>query len=572
MRTQATAARWASRPLLTANVEVKDTNNFTGVITPAENTNVVSYVGDKVWNISSIGAGESVDIVYTYTVMNEDTPNDMLVNTAEMTYVTDSGKVTIPSNEVDVPIIPEEPTPERVGPTVVKQADKSIANIGDTVHYTVVLHNNDTVDYVDAALHDQNNFNGVITNVKNGTLESASAGSAVIKVGTIPAGKTVTVEYDYIVLNTDAGKGQDTYNELKNVATLHYWFADEDKTPENEKTKPSNEVIVKVPGNDVPVPVNPPEGKLKVEKFVDKKSASVGDMLNYTVKVSNVGDGELKNVLIEDFFDGHGKLNYIPTVGVVVNGDGTYTINKLPAGTFMELRFTYVIVEGDEPEVLNAAVVTTPPVDPPLEPTKTADKKFAFVDEIVTYTISVYNPDTKAKTNVTVKDTNNFVGSINAANTDKYTYNGDNTWTIPEIGAGETIDITYTYMVQSNDEKLLENKADVTYSENGETVKLDTPTVDVVVPDKGTVSIHKEADKKMAKPGEVVTYNVTVTNNKGFDVHDVVVTDANNFAGEITGVDGADYTFENGEFHIAEIAAGASVTLTYTYTVEICPL
>ena len=187
----------------------------------------------------------------------------------------------------------------------------------------------------------------------------------------------------------------------------------------------------------------------------------------------------------------------------------------------------------------------------------------------MTYTISVYNPDTKAKTNVTVKDTNNFVGSINATNTDKYTYNGDNTWTIPEIGAGETIDITYTYTVQSNDEKLLENKADVTYSENGDTVKLDTPTVDVVVPDKGTVSIHKEADKKMAKPGEVVTYNVTVTNNKGFDVHDVVVTDANNFAGEITGVDGADYTFENGEFHIAEIAAGASVTLTYTYTVEI---
>ena len=551
------------------NVEVKDTNNFTGVITPAENTDVVNYIGDKVWNISSIGAGESVDIVYTYTVMNEDAPNTMLVNNAEMTYVTDSGKVKIPSNEVDIPVIPETPTPEHVGPTVVKQADKAIANIGDTVHYTVVMHNNDTVDYVNAALHDKNNFNGVITNVKNGTLESASAGSAVIKVGTIPAGKTVTVEYDYIVLNTDAGKGQDTYNELKNVATLHYWFADEDQTPENEKTKPSNEVTVKVPGSDVPVPVNPPEGKLKVEKFVDKKSASVGDMLHYTVKVSNVGDGELKNILVEDFFDGHGKLNYIPAVGVVVNGDGTYTINKLPAGTFMELRFTYVIVEGDEPEVLNAAVVTTPPVNPPLEPTKTADKKFAFVDEIVTYTISVYNPDTKAKTNVTVKDTNNFVGSINAANTDKYTYNGDSTWTIPEIGAGETINITYTYTVQSNDEKLLENKADVTYSENGDTVKLDTPTVDVVVPDKGTVSIHKEADKKMAKPGEVVTYNVTVTNNKGFDVHDVVVTDANNFAGEITGVDGADYTFENGEFHIAEIAAGASVTLTYTYTVEI---
>ena len=113
------------------------------------------------------------------------------------------------------------------------------------MHYTVTLHNNDTVDYVDAALHDQNNFSGVITNVKNGTLESVSAGSAVIKVGTIPAGKTVTVEYDYIVLNTDAGKGQDTYNELKNVATLHYWFADEDKTPENPEKKTNKKMLKK---------------------------------------------------------------------------------------------------------------------------------------------------------------------------------------------------------------------------------------------------------------------------------------------------------------------------------------
>ena len=550
------------------NVTVKDNNNFTGVITPAENTDTVSYLGDNTWLISSIDAGASIDIVYTYTVMNEDEPNGMLINDADMTYTTDSGKVTIPSNEVDIPVIPED-TPERVGPSVAKQADKAVANVGDTVHYTVTLHNNDDVDYVNATLTDKNNFSGIITNVQGGTLEAATPGSASIKVGTIPAGQTVTVEYDYIVLSVDAGKDGNTFNELKNVATLHYWYADEDQTPENEKTKPTNEVTVKVPGSDVPVPVDPPKGELKVEKFVDKSTANVGDILRYTVKVSNVGNGDLENVLVEDFFDGHGKLEYIPAVGVVVNGDGTYTINKLPAGTYMELNFTYVVVDEDVPEVLNAAVVTNPPKEPPLEPEKSADKKVAYVDEIVTYTISVYNPDTKAKTNVIVADTNNFTGDIVATDGEKYQYNGDKTWTIPEIGAGETIDIVYTYKVTSEDANVLENTADVTYTENGNKIELETPPVDVVVPDKGVVTIHKQADKKIAKPGETVTYTVTVTNQKGFDVHDVVVTDANNFAGTISGVDGADYTFENGEFHIAMIPAGGTVELTYTYVVEV---
>lgn len=550
------------------NVTVKDNNNFTGVITPAETTENVSYLGDNTWLISSIDAGASIDIVYTYTVMNEDEPNGMLINDADMTYTTDSGKVTIPSNEVDIPVIPDE-TPDRVGPSVAKQADKAVANVGETVHYTVTLHNNDDVDYVNATLTDKNNFSGIITNVKGGTLDASAPGSASIKVGTIPAGQTVIVEYDYIVLNMDAGKDGSTFNELKNVATLHYWYADEDQTPENEKTKPTNEVTVKVPGSDVPVPVDPPKGELKVEKFVDKDTAYVGDTLHYTVKVSNVGDGDLENVLVEDFFDGHGKLEYIPTVGVVVNGDGTYTINKLPAGTYMELHFSYVIVDGDEPEVLNAAVVTNPPKEPPLEPEKSADKKVAYVDEIVTYTISVYNPDTKAKTNVIVADTNNFTGDIVATDGERYQYNGNKTWTIPEIGAGETIDIVYTYKVTSEDENVLENTANVTYTENGDKVELETPPVDVVVPEKGIVTIHKQADKKIAKPGETVTYTVTVTNQKGFDVHDVVVTDANNFAGSITAVNGADYTFENGEFHIAMIPAGGTVELTYTYVVEI---
>lgn len=550
------------------NVLVNDTNNFVGTIVPSENTENITYVGDRQWLIATINPDESVNIVYTYTVTTGDQDNATLVNQADMTYTTDEGKIVLESNEVLIPV-PPEPTPEPQGPTIVKQADKAVAQIGDTIHYTVTLVNNDTVDYINTYLTDSNNFSGVITNVVGGELESAEPGSAKINVGTIPAGQSVKVEYDYVVAAIDAGENATSYNELKNIATLHYWFADEEPIPENEKNVPSNEVTVKVPGSEVPTLVDPPKGELKISKSVDKAEAAIGDILHYTVTVANIGDGVLKNVRVEDFFDGHGSLNYIPSIGVTVNGDGTYTIEQLPAHTSIDLHFTYQVVAEDAPEVLNAVVGTPEPERPPLEPEKSADKTVAYVNDVVTYTISVYNPDTEAKNNVTVKDTNNFTGDITPVESDKYTYVGDNVWNIPTIAAGETININYTYTVRDEDPTMLENEALITYTEDGINVELPTNPVDIPVPEIGQMTIHKTADKKIAKPGEVVTYKVTITNNKGFDVHNVVVSDHNNFVGQIAAVEGSDYTFENGEFHIATIPNGGSVVLTYTYTVQI---
>ena len=58
---------------------------------------------------------------------------------------------------------------------------------------------------------------------------------------------------------------------------------------------------------------------------------------------------------------------------MTINGDGTYTVEKLPAHTSIDLHFTYQVQEGDAPEVLNAAVGTPTPERPPLEPEKSAD-------------------------------------------------------------------------------------------------------------------------------------------------------------------------------------------------------
>lgn len=527
------------------NLVVNDTSNFTGEIEAADGDGYV-YNGDHSWTIAEIQPGETIRIVYTYTVKTED-PSTLL-NEAEVRYEEDGKNVVIPTEEVKV----EKPVNGEI--TIVKAADKDVAYPGDTVTYKVTVHNGKAEDVRNVTVTDTNNFSGNIVAVEGAGYHFEN-GKFVID--EIKAGESVTLTYTYVVEIADVD-----LQTLINVATAHVPSTDPNVPDEDI---PSNEVQVKVPGDETETEI--PDGEIIVEKTVDKTIAEVGDVLNYTVKVSNTGSTTQKNILVEDFFDGNGQLQYIPTVGVTVNGDGTYSIAQLPGHTSMELHFTYTVVAGDGPKVLNAAVAT--PEKPPVEPEKSADKQYAYVDDIVTYTIAVTNTDDEAKQNVVVTDKNNFVGEIEAADGAGYVYNGDRSWTIAEIDAGETIYITYTYTVRVEDESLLTNTANVEYSEDGENIEIPTNSVEIPVIEPGEVTIHKNADKTVAKPGEVVTYKVTVHNGKSVDVNNVTVSDTNNFAGTIVAVDGADYRYENDQFVIDHIAAGADVVLTYTYTVEV---
>lgn len=537
---------------------VSDTNNFTGAITSKDNAKY-TYNGNYTWTIPSIKAGESIDILYTYTVKTTDPST--LVNEADVRYTTDDGEYVIKADPVEV-VVPKDGEV-----TIVKSGDKKIAEPGEVVTYTVTIHNGKAHDITNVVVSDSNNFAGTITGT-NGVGYKFVDGHFVID--KIAAGADAVLTYTYTVQIADVPT-----HILENVATAHVpgtnpedpenpgHGKDPDKPIDPDTDIPSNKVEVEVPGSEVETEI--PE--ISITKSVDKPTAKIGDTLNYTVTVKNGGNADAENILIKDFFDGNGTLNFKAMDGVTDNGDNTYTISTVKAGESVKLRFSYVVVEGDEPLVLNAAVIKDP--TPSVDVEKEADKHIAKVDEVVTYTISVKNTTSEPVDNVTVTDTNNFKGEIKAENADKYTYNGNKTWTIPTIAAGETIHITYTYTMQAEDATVIENIANVTYSKDGTDYNIPSNPVNVEKPDDGVVTIRKAADKTKAEPGEVVTYTVTVHNGKNHDIENARLTDTNNFAGEIVSVDGADYTFENGEFTINKIPAGGDVVIHYTYTVEI---
>ena len=485
----------------------------------------------------------------------------VIENIANVTYSKDGTDYNIPSNPVDV----EKPDDGVV--TIRKAADKTKAEPGEVVTYTVTVHNGKNHDIENARLTDTNNFAGEIVSVDGAdyTFENGE-----FTINKIPAGGDVVIHYTYTVEIADVPT-----QILENIATIHVpgtnpedpnnpgHGKDPEKPIDPDTEIPSNKVDVEVPGSETEteIPV------IEITKSVDKAEAKVGDTLNYTVTVANKGKVDAENVVVEDFFDGNGTLNFVPMDGVADNGDNSYTISTVKAGESVTLNFTYVVVTADAPKVLNAAVVKDP--TPPIDVEKDADKYIAKVTDVVTYTITVKNTTDETVNDITVADHNNFAGDVTAESSNRYTYNGDGTWTIGYLDAGEALDIVYTYTVETTDESVMENTATIKYTHDGEQYNIPSNTVDVKKPDDGVVTIWKSANKTVAKPGETVTYTVTVHNGKDHDIQNAALTDENNFSGSIFAVEGAGYHYENGVFTIDTIPAGGDVVVHYAYTVGI---
>ena len=82
-------------------------------------------------------------------------------------------------------------------------------------------------------------------------------------------------------------------------------------------------------------------------------------------------------------------------------------------------------------------------------------------------------------------------------------------------------------------------------------------------PDWSKLTITKTADKTSATPGSVVKYTVTVTNNTGVDLSDIIVADKLDSRLRYSDSTG-DYNTGTGTWTVASLANGKSVTLTLT--------
>ena len=160
-----------------------------------------------------------------------------------------------------------------------------------------------------------------------------------------------------------------------------------------------------VPENATPVNFNvtcdapAPAPKLSVDKSVDKTTAEVGDVLTYTITITNTGDVPVTDVTVRDNMWGEGKVEIIHvedvTYGLSVDGgywnavmaDGPYgTVETLAPDATWVCTYSYTVKESDAGETLiNTVTVSgddeasdTVTVDVPEVPYKIL---VSFVDE-----------------------------------------------------------------------------------------------------------------------------------------------------------------------------------------------
>ena len=470
--------------VITYTITVTNTGNTTLKDIP-----VVDDMAGINTKIDTIEVGKSASVTGTYTVKQEDIDKGGKIHNV--------ATVGDKSPEKDVPV---EQNP---GYTAVKTADKEkVTAAGEVITYTITVTNTGNTTLKDIAVKDD--MAGINT-----------------KIDTIEVGKSASVTGTYTVKQEDIDKG----GKIHNVATVG------DKSPEK----------------DVPVEQNP--GYTAVKTADKEKVTAAGEVITYTITVTNTGNTTLKDIAVKDDMAGiNTKIDTIE-VGKSASVTGTYTVKQEDIDKGGKIH--NVATVGDKSPEKDVPVEQ----NPGYTAVKTADKeKVTAAGEVITYTITVTNTGNTTLKDIAVKDD---MAGINTK--------------IDTIEVGKSASVTGTYTVKQED---IDKGGKI---HNVATVGDKSPERDVEVEQNPCILVNKDATAVKAKdaegftditettkvrPDDVIEYTIVVTNTGNTTLEDIKITDSLNVK-----YDDKDVNAGNTVYTIESLEPGKYVEIKVYYTV-----
>ena len=451
--------------------------------------NVTDDDGDGILTVSGLAPNKDVEITATYTVV-----------------ATDAGATfqnTVTVSDGTTSETPDEPPEVTVNnPNV--SINKTVSGMsgadnraveGDALTYTISVKNSGNTK-LDVAVSDDMWTAGKVNSAElDGTTINVSSGSYTIS--GLDVGESKSITYTYTVTAEDVTNGT-----IDNAATADI---NEDGTPDAK--------------HEITTPTGEPS--LIVDKTASEETVQVGAPITYTIEVKNDGYSVMNNVVVRDTL-------WTEDTELTVTGDvtgtyqvdedgGKYYISEMKPGQTLTITYTYTPTEagtltnkvevtadnlpdGEKPSDEVTVEVTPEPVS-----SLTVNKSLAQVNgsdytggkvsvgDKLTYTIQVTNTGNTTLSGVTVEDSLwNYEDAIQVDGELAYVADGG-TYTIKrDIASGDTVTITYTYIVLRSDAgDTLTNTATVT-TDGGTTgedttetpVKPVTPIRPPVDPDK----------------------------------------------------------------------------------------
>lgn len=480
------------------------------------------------------------------------------------------------------------------------------AALGETYTYSVVIRNNGTVTATNVSFIDpiapETTFVANSVTI-NGTPQPGFDPNAGFPLPNIAAGTSLTVTFQVTVV------APSTRGAVLNTASATATFLLNPLQPPVTTTNSSNTTVVTIP--------LPPPGEVTATKTVDVAAGAVGDVLTYTVLISNVGIIPVTDVFFQDvipegttFVEGSVTIGGVQQLGL--NPEIGFTVTPLLiAGGSIEITFQVTITEIPDNEViLNDADVTFTsqpnPQEPPITetiltnlvvttiniafvfPLKLVDKEVATVGEILTYDVLIFNFGTVPATNVQFIDTTSagvaFVpGSVSVNGVPAPGLDPFIGFTVPNIPVDDFVVVTYQEVVTSIPEGgTIVNFVDVTatfaVSETEppitETTTSNTTLTEINEPG---LNVLKSVSQPVVAVGDTITYTTVVqntgtvvaTNVQYSDVLPSSITFVPNSV-TIEGVLQPGFNPNNG-FPLPDINPGGSVEVTFQVTVVSVP-
>ena len=276
---------------------------------------------------------------------------------------------------------------------------------------------------------------------------------------------------------------------------------------------------------------------MTVEKITVDKVVLVGESVTFTINVTNAGDSNLTNLVVnETSFDGLKYNGVFSGDDWIDNGDNTFTYNVVLApGESALLDITFDVTTDKTANITNTVVVssnetkdnvtasnTTKVLKPNMTVEKITVNKTVLIGEKVIFTINVTNSGDSELTNVNVVENVpkglKYNGEFTGEN---WKDNGDNTFTFEgTLKPGESASFNIVFVADGNASGDIENTV-VVSSDKVSNVSAKNNTT-VLKPE---MSVEIEHDKEIAEVNDTIKYTIVITNDGNVELPGVFVED-----------------------------------------------
>ncbi|MEO2203779.1 hypothetical protein ABGV42_08520 [Paenibacillus pabuli] len=533
-------------------------------------------------SLGTLAPGTSATVTFSIRV-DAIPPSDQLSNRSTVSFTSGAFSSTTFSNTVVTPVF--QPIL-----SATKTASTQNATVGDTVSYTITVAN--TGNY-GAQINLTDNIpagtvlvpNSVIV---NGQPLPAANPATGISAGTVAAGATTTITFSVVVDTLPSPQ------QLVNQAAVALSF-----------TLPDGRSIAgSVLSNVLTISVSAPD--VDVVKSTTSTAGSVGDIVTYSVAVTNNGIATVNNVVFTDavpastvlaptgvFVDGVLRPGANPSTGITIGSiapGATVTVvfsvqvTSLPASEALNNQSTVSFTSGVFSATTFSNTVTTPVYQPILTAVKTGDQAIATVGDTVVYSIAISNAGNYGAS-VTLTDTipagtelvpNSVI--VNGASVP----GADPASGIPLGVVSTTTMVMFSVVIVTLPlSQSITNQASATFTYTlpdgrtlGGSLTSNSLNIQVSAPD---VSVTKTTAAVDAVVGDTIVYEMVITNNGIDPVNNVVLTDpidpATTFVAGSVLVDGVPRASANPALGIAigSLAPGASAAVSYAVRVNTLP-